>query len=86
MTALTGVNIYAASFLIPISVVFYTAHGGLMATFISSWGHVTVIYIAMLIFVWKVYAGPSELGSTDKVTTSHLCVWRLRLVICTTFS
>ncbi len=26
-----------------------------------------IIYIAMLIYLWKVYAGPSELGSTDKV-------------------
>ena len=26
-----------------------------------------IIYIAMLIFLWKVYVGPSELGSTDKV-------------------
>ena len=70
VSALTGVNVYAASFLIPLSVVFYTAHGGLMATFISSWSHVAVIYIAMLIFIWKVYAGPSDLGSTDKVSSS----------------
>lgn len=67
VTALSGVNIYAASFLIPISTVFYTAQGGLMATMVSSWGHVTVIYIALLIFIWKVYVGPSELGSSDKV-------------------
>jgi hypothetical protein len=68
VTALTGVNLYAASFLIPLSVVFYTAQGGIMAAFISSWGHVGIIYIAMLIFVWKIYAGPSDLGSTDKVS------------------
>ena len=43
------------------------AAGGLNATFISSWAHVTIIYIAMLIFLWKVYAGPSQLGSTDQV-------------------
>ena len=67
MTALTGVNLYAASFLIPLSVVFYTAQGGIMAAFLSSWGHVGIIYIAMLIFVWKVYTGPSDLGSTDRV-------------------
>jgi len=71
VNALTNVNIYAAAFLIPISVVFYTAHGGLMACFIASWSPVAVIYIAMLIFIWKVYAGPSDLGSTDKV---HACV------------
>jgi len=67
VSALSGVNIYAASFLIPLSVVFYTAQGGLLATFVSSWGHVAVIYIALIIFLWKVYVGPSELGSTDKV-------------------
>lgn len=67
VNAVTGVNIYAASMLIPISVVFYTMQGGLMACFVSSWGHVSVIYIALLIFLWRVYAGPSELGSTDKV-------------------
>ena len=73
MTNLSGVNIYAAAFLIPICVVFYTAHGGLMATFVSSWGHVSIIYIAMLIFIWKVYAGPSDLGSTDKVNMHESC-------------
>ncbi len=30
------------------------AAGGLGATFISSWGHVTIIYIALLIFLWRV--------------------------------
>eukprot|EP00285_Hemiselmis_virescens_P008888 CAMPEP_0173392260 /NCGR_PEP_ID=MMETSP1356-20130122/18847_1 /TAXON_ID=77927 ORGANISM="Hemiselmis virescens, Strain PCC157" /NCGR_SAMPLE_ID=MMETSP1356 /ASSEMBLY_ACC=CAM_ASM_000847 /LENGTH=820 /DNA_ID=CAMNT_0014350007 /DNA_START=20 /DNA_END=2482 /DNA_ORIENTATION=- len=74
VNAVTGVNIYAASMLIPISVVFYTAQGGLMACFISSWGHVSVIYIALLIFIWKVYAGPSELGSTDKVWENLMSV------------
>ena len=109
VTALSGMNIYAASFLIPISAVPFTMHGprqprplpshdtrtitfpvppipfpgcslrqrrdspnrlpagGLQATYISAWAHVAIIYIAMLIFLWKVYAGPSELGSTDKV-------------------
>jgi Na+/proline symporter len=70
VTSLTGVNLYAASFLIPLSVVFYTAQGGIMAAFLSSWGHVGIIYIAMLIFVWKIYAGPSDLGSTDKVSST----------------
>jgi len=67
VTALCGMNVYAASFLIPLSAVPFTMHGGLNATFISAWAHVAIIYIAMLIFMWKVYAGPSELGSTDKV-------------------
>jgi len=67
VTALCGMNVFAASFLIPLSAVPFTMHGGLNATFISSWAHVCIIYIAMLIFLWKVYAGPSQLGSTDQV-------------------
>lgn len=65
MQALTGINIYAASMLIPLSVVFYTAQGGLMATFVSSWGHVAIIYLALLVFLWVVYVGPSDISSTD---------------------
>lgn len=39
VTALTGVNIYAGAFLIPVGVMLYTAHGGLKATYIAAWGH-----------------------------------------------
>ena len=46
-TFTSGVNIYAAAFLIPVGVMFYTAHGGLKATYIAAWAHVAVIYIAL---------------------------------------
>ena len=39
INALTGMNIYAAAFLIPIGVILYTAVGGLKATFMSSYIH-----------------------------------------------
>ena len=39
INALTGMNIYAATFLIPIGVIMYTAIGGLKATFMSSYVH-----------------------------------------------
>ncbi|GBF99241.1 urea-proton symporter-like [Raphidocelis subcapitata] len=70
VNALTGVNIYAGAFLIPIGVMLYTAHGGLKATYIAAWGHVAVIYIALVIFAFMIYAAPSSpvgLGSIDKV-------------------
>ena len=28
--------------------------GGLLATYISAWGHVAMIYCIMLVFLWKV--------------------------------
>jgi len=61
---------YAAAFLIPVGVMLYTAHGGLKATFIAAWGHVAVIYIALCIFAFLIYAAPSSatpLGSISKV-------------------
>lgn len=39
VNALTGVNIYAASFLIPLGVIIYTLAGGLKATFLASYIH-----------------------------------------------
>ncbi|MEW5314226.1 MAG: hypothetical protein WDW38_005738 [Sanguina aurantia] len=67
MNALTGVNVYAAAFLIPIGVMFYTAQGGLKATFIASWAHVAIIYIALCTFLFMVYGAYADLGSPAKV-------------------
>ena len=39
VNALTGVNIYAASFLIPLGVIVYTLAGGLKATFLAGYIH-----------------------------------------------
>jgi len=65
--ALTGVTTYASCFLIPLGVATYTAFGGLKGTYYASWTHTCIIYIALLTFLWKVYAGPSDLGSAKKV-------------------
>eukprot|EP00775_Hariotina_reticulata_P003269 gene3269-3546_t len=69
VNALTGVNIYAGAFLIPVGVMLYTAHGGLKATFIAAWGHVAVIYIALCTFAFLIYAAPNSghLGSISLV-------------------
>lgn len=67
ITALTGMNVYAAAFLIPIGIIAYTMSGGLKATFISSYVHTVVIYILLIIFVFAVYATSPDLGSPSKV-------------------
>ncbi len=54
MEALSGVSVYAASFLIPAGVVIYTAVGGLKGTVVAEWLNVCVIYIALLIFMFQV--------------------------------
>ncbi|KAL3689745.1 hypothetical protein R1sor_016054 [Riccia sorocarpa] len=65
--ALTGMNIYAASFLIPLGVIVYTLAGGLKATFLASYIHSVVVHVVLCIFVYLVYAGSNHLGSPSEV-------------------
>nr|GMC52142.1 urea-proton symporter DUR3 [Ipomoea batatas] len=67
VNALTGVNIYAASFLIPLGVVVYTLAGGLKATFLASYIHSVIVHVVLVVFVYLVYVGSSELGSPSVV-------------------
>ncbi|GAV77026.1 SSF domain-containing protein [Cephalotus follicularis] len=71
VNALTGVNIYAASFLIPLGVIVYTLAGGLKATFLASYIHSVIVHVALVIFVYLVYTASSELGS-PRVVYNHL--------------
>ena len=61
-----------AAFLIPVSVCIYTATGGLKATFLSSYIHTVIIYVALCIFAFTVYATGPDLGSPKKVRVQHL--------------
>merc|ERR1712216_430 len=77
INALTGMNVYAANFAIPMPVMLYTAFGGLKGTYYASFTHTTVIYLALLIFLWKIYAGPSDIGSVDTMHENLICAsWR----------
>eukprot|EP00249_Psilotum_nudum_P017269 c26242_g1_i1 orf=339-2477(+) len=67
VNALTGVNIYAASFLIPLGVVVYTLAGGLKATFLASYIHSVFVHVVLVIFVYLVYTASSKLGSPHDV-------------------
>lgn len=60
VTALTGMDLNVASFLIPVGVVAYTMHGGLKATFLSNYLHTAILFVALLIFVFVIYTGSSE--------------------------
>jgi Na+/proline symporter len=73
LQALTGMSVYAANFAIPLPVVIYTAFGGLRGTYYASFTHSAVIFAALLIFIWKIYVGPSDIGSTDKMHSNLIC-------------
>ncbi|GLU05278.1 hypothetical protein SLE2022_223870 [Rubroshorea leprosula] len=67
VNVLTGVNIYAASFLIPLGVTVYTLAGGLKATFLASYIHSIIVHVILVIFVYLVYTASNELGSPSVV-------------------
>ena len=67
ITALTGMDIYLASFLMPFGIIVYTSIGGLKATFISAYIHVAFIYVILCIFVFQVYRYSKDLGSAEEV-------------------
>lgn len=65
--ATTGMNTVAASFLLPLGVVVYTALGGLKATFVSDWIHTVIIYVILLTTCYTVYCSSSLIGSPGKM-------------------
>ncbi|MCO5564733.1 hypothetical protein L7F22_018401 [Adiantum nelumboides] len=72
--ALTGMNIYAASFLIPLGVIVYTLHGGLKATFLASYLHSVVVHVVLVIFLYMVYTSNDKLGSPSAVYNKLLAL------------
>ena len=67
VTALTGMNEYAALMLIPIGVAAYVSLGGLRATFISDATHTLALLAFLLTFVFVVFATSPKIGSPRKL-------------------
>lgn len=67
ITAITGMNIYAALFLVPLGCAVYVAFGGLRATFISDATHTFILLIFLLVFIFYIYTGGDKIGSPDKM-------------------
>lgn len=66
--AVTGMNIFAAYFLIPFVCSIYVFFGGLRATFISDASHTFILLIFLIIFAFCIYAGGlSKIGSPSKM-------------------
>ncbi|SCU98964.1 LANO_0F00320g1_1 [Lachancea nothofagi CBS 11611] len=65
--ATTGMHTVAASFLLPLTVVIYTALGGLKATFISDWVHTVIIYVILIVTAYTVYCSSPLIGSPGRM-------------------
>ncbi|PSS05239.1 solute symporter family transporter [Coniella lustricola] len=66
VAALSGVDVYAACFLIPLVVAAYVIAGGLRSTFIADYTHTVILFIAILTFGFSIYATNPEVGSISR--------------------
>jgi len=66
-TALTGMNVVAGVWLLPIGVVIYTLTGGIKATILTDYFHTIVIYAMVLAGLFVTYTRSDILGSPDRV-------------------
>ena len=64
--ALSGVNVYGACFLIPLVVGAYVIAGGLRSTFIADYAHTVILFIAIFVFCFSMYATNPTVGSISK--------------------
>lgn len=65
--ALTGMNVYAAVFLIPLVVVAYVIAGGLRSTFIADYTHTVILFVAILVFGFVMVTSSDIVGSPGKL-------------------
>lgn len=65
VAAMSGVNVYAACFLIPLAVAVYVIAGGLRSIFIADYTLTVVLLVIILIFRFKVYAKDGVLSGLD---------------------
>lgn len=66
VAALSGVNVYAACFLIPLVVAAYVIAGGLRSTFIADYTHTVILFVAIFVFGFSMYATNEHMGSPRK--------------------
>ncbi|KAK0936629.1 urea permease [Friedmanniomyces endolithicus] len=67
VAALTGMSLYAACFLIPIVVGAYVIAGGLRSTFIADYVHTVVLFVAIFVFGFLMYATSDLVGSPGRL-------------------
>ncbi|GAA6040980.1 hypothetical protein JCM8097_000521 [Rhodosporidiobolus ruineniae] len=65
--ALTGANIIACNFLLPLGIAVYVVAGGLRATFIVDYVHTLILFVIILIFGFTIYGTSDMIGSPGKL-------------------
>ncbi|KAG2056983.1 Na+/solute symporter [Suillus hirtellus] len=65
VNAFTGMNIYAANFLIPLGVCIYVILGGLRATFLCDYSHTLILMILIFYFFFWTYTKADLIGGFE---------------------
>jgi Na+/proline symporter len=52
ISALTGMDIRAATMLLPVGVIAFVIVGGLRSTFVSDYAHTTIVFVIIWLFVY----------------------------------
>ncbi|KAI8342468.1 Sodium:solute symporter family-domain-containing protein [Chlamydoabsidia padenii] len=67
VTYLTGMNVIAACFLLPLGVIVYTLFGGIKATFLTDYAHTAILFVIIISFYFTVYSTSPLIGSPGKM-------------------
>ncbi|CAK7198621.1 urea permease [Sporothrix eucalyptigena] len=66
VAGLSGVNVYAACFIIPLAVAAYVIQGGLRSTFVADYIHTVILFVAIFIFAFTLYTTDDYVGSPSR--------------------
>lgn len=67
INSITGVNVYASLFLLPLAVCAYTLRGGLRATILADYLHTVVIFVILFVLFFAAYSSGDAIGSPGKM-------------------
>ncbi|KAI0632661.1 Na+/solute symporter [Trametes polyzona] len=67
VNALTGMNIIAACFLLPVGIAVYVVFGGLRATFICDYAHTLILFVIIYVFFANVYGASDATKSIGDI-------------------
>ena len=79
ISALTGMDIRAATMLLPVGVIAFVIVGGLRSTFVSDYAHTTIVFVIIWLFVYTVRRAARVLYESSERLPSRRMGPRTRL-------
>ncbi|KAF2497759.1 solute symporter family transporter [Lophium mytilinum] len=67
ISSLTGMNIWAAYWILPLVITAYIVVGGLRSTFICDYLHTIILYACIFTFMFQIYAVNPDIGSPSRL-------------------